>query len=246
MGMFGNAFTRSLTPTQNVFARMQLISPNGGPGSTFDPVPNPLAQALNAYHPTPADTARNAVAGMLGRTGQLPGEAQRTAANVVAFSPVGQADDLNNGLLQTGRGVANQNAGETLGGVLAMALAGAPVKAKPLGVSEAADRLVARLNEALEGTGARVRSIHPTEFGTSAYVEGGSPIVKTADGRQLYSRVQVRVSDHPTGERRYLTEGGSHILVGPHGVQTVDDLDKAIDNEIAAYLEHYNGLLARR
>lgn len=103
-------------------------------------------------------------------------------------------------------------------------------------VRDAARRLVDEIAKAVEGAGARIDSIHPTSFGCSAYVRGGSPIVVTRDGRRLYSIVNVRVSDHGVGETRWHTDGGSYIDVS-------GDVEAQIAAEVAAFKAHYEKLV---
>lgn len=182
MVLFGSA--RAYTPTLNALAQMPLLARNGGIGSVRDPLPNALGQVVRSYHPTPADRARAALGSALQSTGQLPGEARAAAANVVGFSPLGAADDFNSGLLQTGLGLSQGRKGETLGGILAMALAGAPLP-KPvkeaLGPWERAELFQKRLAELGEPVGQLARSTN--RYGEkSAYLD--------------YGRGQLRFSDH--------------------------------------------------
>lgn len=104
-------------------------------------------------------------------------------------------------------------------------------------VSEAAHKLVAALKASVADTGARLDSLHPTSFGCSAYVRGGSPVVQVGK-RKLYTIIDIRVSDHGVGERRCLTDGQRYIDV--HG-----DVDAQIAREVEAFVAHYNGLLAQ-
>ncbi len=169
-------------------------------------------ESIRAYHPTPADRLREAVAAALVGFG-LEGSrfyANKRAATLVGFTPVGALEDLNNGILQTGRGVANQSAGDTLGGVLAMALAGVPKPVKKFVPERTAETIARQLERAGFSVERAASGVSSSRYVTAS--------LRDADGNYVLEPYKIRVSDHDLPP----SYGGADYDVGPHDLGNSD------------------------